>query len=153
MKIRFLILLFMLALALIVPPAWAQWSGQRGTRSGHGHPPCWRPDDLRMTPEQTERLKSVQSSYLSEIGRIRNDLVTKRYELRKLMSNPATKPHDVTRKQEEVFRLETRIQEKMVDYQLQVKEILTPQQFERWRYQERSGHRMGPRRGMGMRNR
>lgn len=153
MKIRFLILFSMLGLALIVPPAWAQWSGQRGTRSGHGDPPCWRPDDLRMTPEQTERLKSVQSSYLSEIRRLRNDLVTKRYELRKLMSNSARRPHDVTRKQEEVFRLETRIQEKMVDYQLRVEEILTPEQFQRWRYQERSGHRMGPRRGMGMRNR
>jgi Spy/CpxP family protein refolding chaperone len=79
--------------------------------------------------------------------------VTKRYELRKFMSNPATRPHDVRRKQEEVFRLETRIQEKMVDYQFQVKEILTPQQFKRWRYQERSGPRMAPRRGRGMRNR
>jgi len=106
-----------------------------------------------MTPEQTERLKSIQSSYLSDIRRLRNDLANKRYQLRKLMADPASRPYDVRKKQEEVFRLEAQIQEKMVDYQLRVKEILTPQQFKRWRYQERFEHRMGPQHGMGTRNR
>ena len=153
MKIRFSIILFMFVLPLIVPPALAQWPGQRGMRGGNRHPPCWRPDDLHMTPEQTERLKSIQSSYLSDIRRLRNDLANKRYQLRKLMSDQASSRYDVRKNQEEVFRLETQIQEKMVDYQLKVKEILTPQQFKRWRYQERSGNRMGPQHGMGIRNR
>jgi Spy/CpxP family protein refolding chaperone len=153
MKIQFLIILPMVFLPLIVPPAWAQWPGPRGMRGGNRRPPCWRPDDLHMTPDQTERLKSIQRSYLSDIRRLRNDLANKRYQLRKLMADPASRSYDVRIKQEEVFRLEAQIQEKMVDYQLRVKEILTPQQFKRWRYQERFDHRMGPQHGMGTRNR
>ena len=158
MKTRFFIILFISLLILQGPFAWAQRPVQRGMGKGHGHPPCWLPDDLQMTPEQIEKLKSIQGSYLNDISSLRNDLVNKRYELRRLMLDPASEADDIRAKQEEAFVLETQIQEKVIDYQLKVREVLTPEQFRLWisRYQVGFGPRGGSRHGMhgmGMRHR
>ena len=122
---------------------------------GHDHPPCWLPDDLHLTAEQVEKLRSVQASYLNDIGSLRNDLLNKRYELRGLMSDPASKADDIKAKQEEVFVLEAHIQEMVIDYQLKVREILTPEQFRLWISRNQAGFGPGGshRHGMGMRHR
>jgi len=153
MRIACLTILSLLVLFFQSPSLWAQWHGQRGMGRMHDRPPCWRPDDLRLTPEQTEKLKSIQARYLNDITALRNDLLHKKYELKRLMSDPGSKPHEIRRKQQEAFALETRIQEKVVDYRLKVREILTPQQFELWisRYQGDFGTRRGHRHGMGIR--
>ena len=107
-----------------------------------------------MTAEQMEKLKSIQGSYLNDITPLRNNLLNKRYELRRLISDPASKADDIRARQEEASGLEAQIQEKIIDYQLKVREILTPQQFRLWlsRYQGGFGPR-GGRHGMGMRGR
>jgi Spy/CpxP family protein refolding chaperone len=147
MKVRFFMVLFLSLFLLQSPFTWAQ-----GMRGGHGHPPCWLPDDLQLTAEQKEKLTSIQGSYLSDISSLRNDLLNKRYELRRLMSDPTSKADDIRAKQEEAFELETQIQEKVIDYQLMVREILTPEQFRLWisRYQAGFGPSRGHRHGMGM---
>ena len=155
MKTRFLIILSICLFILWVPFVWAQWPGERGMGSGQGHPPCWRPDDLRLTAEQMEKLKSFQGSYLNDLSPLRNDLLNKRYELRRLILDPTSKAEDIRAKQEEAFVLETQIQEKVIDYQLKVREILTPEQFKVWisRYKIGVGPRRGHRHGMGMSHR
>jgi Spy/CpxP family protein refolding chaperone len=155
MKTRFFIILSISILILQSSFAWAQSPGQRGMASGHGHPPCWLPDDLHMTPEQMEKLQSIQGGYLNDIGSLRNDLLNKRYELKGLMSDAASKADDIRAKQEEVFVLEAQIQEMVLDYHLKVREILTPEQFRLWisRYQAGFGPGGSHRHGMGMRHR
>ena len=152
MKARFFIIPSLLLIILSISLAWAQWPLQREMGHGHGHPPCWLPDDLQLTTEQKEKLISIQGSYLSDISSLRNDLLNKRYELRRLMSDPTSKVDDIRAKQEEAFELETQIQEKVIDYQLMVREILTPEQFRLWisRYQGDFGLRRGYRHGMDM---
>ncbi len=155
MKTRFLIILSACLLILGVPIAGAQWSPQRGMGGRHGHPPRWLPEDLRLTAEQMEKLKSIEGSYLNDIAPLRNDLLNKRYELRRLFLDPTSKAEDIRAKQEEAFVLETQIQEKVIDYQLKVREVLTPEQFKVWiaRYRMGAGPMMGPHHGMGMMHR
>jgi Spy/CpxP family protein refolding chaperone len=155
MKTQFLILFSVALFFLPYPFACAQWPVQRGMGSVQGHPPCWLPEDLHMTAEQMEKLKSIQGSYLNDITSLRNDLLNKRYELKRLILDPTSNADDIRAKQQEVFVLETQIQEKQIDYQLKVREILTPQQFRLWisRYQVGFGPRRGYRHGMGMRGR
>ena len=157
MKILFFIVISISLLFLRVPFAEAQWPVQRGMGSEKVHPPppCWRPDDLQLTAEQMEKLKSIQSSYLKDISSLRNNLLNKRYELKRLILDPTSKADDIRARQEEALALETQIQEKVIDYQLKVREILTPQQFRLWmsRYQVGFGPRRGHRHGMGMRRR
>jgi Spy/CpxP family protein refolding chaperone len=155
MKAGYFIIFSVSILILQSSFAWAQPSGPRGMGSGHGHPPCWLPDDLHLTPEQVEKLQSVQGIYLNDIRSLRNDLLNKRYELRRLMSDPASKGDDIRVKQEEVFVLEAQIQEMVIDYQLKVREILTPEQFRLWISRNQAGFGPGGshRHGMGMRGR
>lgn len=151
MKTRFFIILSVCFLILGVPMAGAQWLAQRGMGMGHGHPPGWLPEDLRLTAEQMEKLKFIEGSYLNEITPLRNELLNKRYELRRRFLDPTSKADDIRAKQEEAFLLETQIQEKVIDYQLKVREILTPEQFKVWISRYRMG--VGPmmrHHGMGM---
>ena len=152
MKTRFFIVLFVFLLILRVPLAGAQWTVQRGMGSGQGHPPCWLPDDLQLTAEQMEKLRLIQRSYLNDLTPLRNDFLNKRYELRRLISDPTSNADDIRAKQEEALALETQIQEKVIDYQLKVREILTPEQFKLWisRYKMGHGPMRGHRHGMGM---
>jgi Spy/CpxP family protein refolding chaperone len=155
MKIRLVIILFMCLLVLHVSFAGAQWPAQRGMGRGHGHHPSWHPEDLQLTAEQMEKLKSIQRSYLEDITPLRNDFLNKRYELRRLIADPTSKADDIREKQGEALALETQIQEKVIDYQLKVREILTPRQFKLWISRYKMGHRprMDHRHGMGMMHR
>lgn len=152
MKTQFLILFSVALFILTYPLAWAQRPVQRGMGMGHDHPPCWLPDDLHLTAEQVEELRSIQASYLKDIGSLRHGLLNKRYELRRLMSEPTSKADVIRAKQEEAFELEAQIQEKVIDYQLVVREILTPEQFRLWisKYQRGFGPRRGRGHGMGI---
>jgi Spy/CpxP family protein refolding chaperone len=155
MKIWFFIILAAILLILRVPFAGAQWPAQRGMGMGHGHPPGWVPEDLRLTGEQMEKLKSIEGSYLNDITPLRNDLLNKRYELRRLFLDPTSKADDIRARQGEAFVLETHIQEKVIDYQLKVREVLTAEQFKVWisRYRMGPGSMMGHGHGMGMMHR
>jgi Spy/CpxP family protein refolding chaperone len=122
---------------------------------GHGHHPSWHPEDLQLTAEQMEKLEFIQRSYLDDITPLRNDFLNKRYELRRLITDPTSKADDIRAKQGEALALETQIQGKVIDYQLKVREILTPRQFKLWisRYKMSLGPRMDHRHGMGMMHR
>ncbi|NIS63526.1 MAG: periplasmic heavy metal sensor [Proteobacteria bacterium] len=152
MKARFFIILSACFLILGVPIVGAQWPIQMGMGMGHGHHPRGLPEDLRLTTEQMDRLKSIEDSYLNEIVPLRNDLLNKRYELRRLFLDPTSKTDDIRARQEEAFVLETQIQEKIIDYQLKVREVLTPEQFKVWisRYRMGAGAMMGHHHGMRM---
>jgi Spy/CpxP family protein refolding chaperone len=152
MKTRFLIILAASLLILGVPMAGAQWPAQGEMGGRHAHPPGWLPEDLRLTAEQMEKLKSIEGSYLHDITPLRNDLLNKRYELRKLLLDSTSRADDIRAKQEEAFVLETQIQEKVIDYQLKVREVLTAEQFKVWisRYRMGHGSMMGHHHGMGM---
>lgn len=119
---------------------------------GRGGPSFCLVQDLRLTQQQIDRMRTIQRRYLEEIRALRNDLLNKRYDLERLLSDPQVKPSEIKAKQREVFLLENQIQERLLDYQLKVRDILTPQQFEAWVSRNRMspGHRMHHGRGMGM---
>jgi len=123
--------------------------GENRIRRG---PPCWVPEDLRLTPEQVEEMKSLERYYLGEMTALRNQLRDRRYTLRRRLMDPAVDPSEIRAKQKEVLALEDRIQEKILDYQLRVREILTPEQFRLWASRKRwgLGRRLYLRRRMGV---
>jgi len=112
---------------------WAQWVQPLiPERRSPGEPRSLLPEDLHLTKKQIEQMESTQDHYLRDMTALRNELLSKRYELRRLLSNSKSKASEIRSEQQEVFALESRIQERVLDYQLQVREILTPQQFELW---------------------
>jgi Spy/CpxP family protein refolding chaperone len=150
MKIGLTTLLSLSFLVLHLPPAKTEQPAQRHRMGGGSS--FWLPEDLKLTREQTEEIKSTQHRYLKDIRILRNELLNKRYSLQRLLSDPTVKSSEIKAKQKEVFALENKIQEKALDYQLRMREILTPQQFRLWvsRNQGLFGHGRHHRRGMGM---
>jgi Spy/CpxP family protein refolding chaperone len=153
MKFGFAIFFSISFLFLHDSPGWAQWK-QPLIPEGRTEraPRSLRPEDLQLTQKQIQQMKSTQDRYLKDMTALRNDLLNKRYELTGLLSNSKSKASDIRSKQKEVFALENQIQERILDYQLEVREILTPEQFKVWvsRHGMPLGHGMHHGRGMGM---
>ncbi len=150
MKIWPAILLSLFLVLLQVFHTGAQPPRHGGRR---GDPPPDRlPEDQRLTAEQIEKIRSIQHRYLEDIHALRNDLLNRRYRFRGLLLDPASDGVEIKSKQKEVFALENQIQERMLDYQLEVRDILTPEQFRHWvsRQGMPFGHEMHHMGGMGM---
>ncbi len=133
MRIGAAILLLVSFCVLAGSSGWAQWVQPLiPERRSPGEPRSLLPEHLHLTEKQIEQMESTQDHYLRDMTVLRNKLLSKRYELRRLLSNSQSKASEIRSKQQEVFALESRIQERVLDYQLQVRDILTPQQFELW---------------------
>jgi Spy/CpxP family protein refolding chaperone len=85
--------------------------------------------DLNLTEDQIASLQNLRQGFLRDTLPWRNDLVVKRMDLQDLLRQPAADPNRVLSKQREVSELESKLQERMVFYQLEVRKVLTPEQI------------------------
>ncbi len=85
--------------------------------------------ELNLTPEQLANLQRLKQSFFQETLGWRNDLIIKRFDLQDLLRQPQADVNQVLTKQREVSELESRIQERMVIYQLEMRKVLTPEQI------------------------
>jgi len=84
---------------------------------------------LNLTSEQKVRLENFYQSFLEAIYPIQSQLTSKFFELRRLYLNSPVNKTTITTKQKELFALQQKIQEKILDYRLEVLDILTTQQI------------------------
>jgi Spy/CpxP family protein refolding chaperone len=130
----FLFFLLILAQSALAqgPPEKKDWEyrGGRGMMMGPMHHPMqdWA-RQLNLTDEQMARLQELRESYLGDTLAWRNELVIKRFDLRDLLHNPQADVNQVLAKQREVSALESKIQERAVLYQLEMRKVLTPDQI------------------------
>jgi Spy/CpxP family protein refolding chaperone len=85
--------------------------------------------DLNLTGGQIAALQKLRLGFLSDTLPWRNDLVIKRMDLQDLLRQPQADSEQVLSKQREVSALESKIQERMVIYQLEIRKVLTPEQI------------------------
>jgi len=84
---------------------------------------------LNLTEEQTVKLQALRESFLRETLVWRDQLVIKRFDLRDLLRDPQSDPNQVLAKQREISDLESKIQERAVLHQLEMRKVLTPEQI------------------------
>jgi len=99
----------------------------KGMGPGYGMDP-YGASNLGLTPEQSEKLQTLREAYLKEITPLRNHLFSKRAELRLLWSEVTPNQEKIQAKQKEVNALQQQLQEKATRYQLESRNILTPEQ-------------------------
>jgi Spy/CpxP family protein refolding chaperone len=85
--------------------------------------------DLKLTDDQNASLQNLRHGFLRDTLPWRNDLVVKRMDLQDLLRRPESEPDRILSKQREVSDLESKIQERMVIYQLEMRKVLTPEQI------------------------
>lgn len=146
----------MLAFALVLAAsnAWAFGGGGCGMGMGPG---CGMNSqlvaDLNLTPDQKAQLQARQEAFMAEIEPLRNELFTKKEELRQLWAKPDPDQTLISAKQQEIRELQGRMQERATQQRLSCRDILTPEQRAKlgamtaqgWR----GGHGQGMGRGMG----
>jgi Spy/CpxP family protein refolding chaperone len=101
-------------------------------RMWRGESPCWKASDLDLSPEQRKNFELVQQTYYREIQLLRLQVFTKRLELRELLTNSAAKTESIRGKFSEIIELQSKQEEKVAEYLIKVRSLLTPEQLKSW---------------------
>ena len=97
-----------------------------------GEGPCWRASELNLSQEQRKSLDLVQQTYFREAQLTRAQLFTKRIELRELLTNPTARTESIRVKSLEIIELQSKQEEKAIEYLIKVRNLLTPEQLQNW---------------------
>jgi protein CpxP len=150
MKKSMLTVMAVLFVAAVATSAFAFGWGR-----GPGYGPCGRgdfegPAGLNLAPEQTAKFKEMRDAQWKELKPLREQMFTKRDEIRKLWLEPNPDQAKITAAQKEMNSLRDQIQDKTTALRLDALKTLTPEQQDKLRSSlSESGRGCGPRRGMG----
>lgn len=118
--------------ALLVTASLAlAWGPGYGRGAGFAAPSaygCLYAPNFNLTAEQSGKLSGLQQQFLNETLPARNELAAKSLELRSLMAQPAPNAATISARQQEIFALQQKMQEKSLAYQANARGLLTPQQ-------------------------
>jgi len=106
--------------------AFAGPSG-RGMGPGYGMSP-YAASSLGLTPEQSQKVQTLREAYLKDITPLQNLLFSKKTELRLLWSEANPSQEKIMAKQSEINGLQQQLQQKATQYQLETRNVLTPEQ-------------------------
>ncbi len=103
-----------------------------GMRKWREESPCSRASDFDLSSEQRKSLDLIQQTYYREFQLLRLQVFTKRLELRELLTNSAASTESIRAKSSEIVELQSKQQEKAAEYIIKVRNLLTPEQLQRW---------------------
>jgi Spy/CpxP family protein refolding chaperone len=131
MKMR----MFLAMLLLLAPPAvvFSQGPG-KGPRlvpgvEGKGCSPI---ETFELSEAQRQAIEQVDANYRDRILRRWEDLTVKRHELQTALRDPGVAETVIRAKSVELTGIQNDIHQKMIEYQLETRKILLPDQIRRW---------------------
>lgn len=131
------VLIFFFLFLLQIPHSSAQPLGTKhgpgmGMRHWRGETRGYTASELNLSSEQTKELDLLQRTYFREAQLLRAQLLSKRLELREFLTNPTIKIESIRSKYSEINEIQTRFEEKAVEYLIKVRNLLTPEQLKSW---------------------
>lgn len=123
------LLLVIAVLILGTSNAWSaegRWGGMQGG-PGYGMN-CNFPSNVNLTDAQKAELQSRHEAFMAEMSPLRDELFSKRMELRELWSKAEPNQARISAKQQEIRELQNQMQERATEYQLGCRQMLTPDQ-------------------------
>jgi Spy/CpxP family protein refolding chaperone len=97
----------------------------------HGEKSWGQGKRLNLTPEQKARFQELRRKFIQENAQLIGDLVAKRLELRSLWTDPKADSQAILAKERELRGLQNRMKDKIVQYRLEARNSLTPEQIEK----------------------
>ncbi len=119
------IILMSAVLVLVSANGWAFRNG-----CGMGAPFHWA-SNLDLTEDQKAEIQTRQQAFAEEMSPLRDKLFSRRMELRELWSQASPDQARISAKQQEIRDLQSQIQEQATQFQLDCRELLTPEQKEK----------------------
>ena len=123
---------FILTALLFAQPSRMRMKPGMGMRPWRGDEQCWKASDLNLSSDQAKALELIQQTHFRETKLLRAELFLKRLELREFFANPAAKTETIRSKYTEVNDLQTKLEEKVIDYLIKVRGVLTSEQLKNW---------------------
>ena len=126
-----------------------------GHRWMHGQERGGHWDKLNLTPEQRTKFQELRRKFIAENAPLIGAVVAKRLELRSLWTDPKADSQTILAKERELRDLKNRMKDKIIQYKLEARSSLTPEQIEKFGAMGGMGHgfgrgfRMGHGQGMG----
>jgi Spy/CpxP family protein refolding chaperone len=134
-----------MALTAATSFAWGPGMG-RGIGSGVGPGMA----GVNLSAEQVEKIQKIQGDRYAEMATVRNEMFTKRTELRNLFREPTLDQAKIAAKGKEIEALQAQMLEKGLAARTAVAEILTPEQRAQMpAFGPGMGPGFGPGRGVG----
>lgn len=132
-KRQFLVFVALALLALFCTTSFAQEIRKaQGTESEAWSAQCYTLERLELSAEQRTALKRIDELCKGQILQKRNSLMLKRLELRGLLRDPGADKQAILTKAGEMGEIREALQKEMIDYQIRIRDILTPEQISRW---------------------
>ena len=86
---------------------------------------------LDLDQKQKASLRELHRKFKGETAQLIGKLVTKRIELRLLWSDPKAAPEAILAKENELRDLQNQMRDKIVQYKLEARKLLKPEQIEK----------------------
>lgn len=145
-------------MALLITAVIATAALAFGPGRGPGYGPCGRGDfgglgELNLTADQKTKLSDLRDAHFKDIKPLREQMFTKRDELKKLWLEPNPDQGKITAAQKEMRSVRDQMQDKMTAFRLESLKVLTPEQKEKAKSFAagfKAGRGYGPRYGAGM---
>jgi Spy/CpxP family protein refolding chaperone len=97
----------------------------------HGEKSRGQGKRLNLTPEQKARFQELRRKFIEENAQLIGGLVAKKLELRSLWTDPKADSQAILAKERELRGLQNRMKDKIVQYRLEARNSLTPEQIEK----------------------
>ena len=88
--------------------------------------------ELNMTEAQLKEAKRIRTTYSNRILKLRSDIIGKSIEYRNLLRDPAASEEAIRTKGKEIEAIDTQLIRERIDFEIEMRKILTPDQFQRW---------------------
>ena len=141
--------LLVIGKVLVASNGWA-FRGGCGLGPGNGTGPG-SAANLNLTDDQKAELDAKRVTFAKETNPLRDQLFSRRMELRQLWAQANPDQSKISAKQKELQAIQTKLQEKATRFQLQCRPLLTAEQQEQLATSA-SYHGGGSGPGWGMRN-
>ncbi len=121
------------------PDMGDQWDGGPECMKGPG---CAL--QLSLTADQANSLRELRQAFMQDTASLRDSLRTKRMELDRLFRDATTKDAAIAAKGKELSALREEMAQKVMEYRLKARKILTPEQLGKLPVGCHLGFGMGP---------
>jgi len=132
---KMLLSIFILLVILPIASSFSQPPGMgmgMGMRHWKGEAKCWKASDLNLSQEQMKGLDTLQQAFFRETQLLRAQILSKRLELRELLTNSTTKIDSIRSKSAEILEHQAKFEEKSIEYLIKVRNLLNQEQLKDW---------------------
>ena len=88
--------------------------------------------EMRFSEEQNKNIEEISATYRNKILQLRSELIVKQIELKSLLRDPEADEKKIRAMARDIRILNVQRQKMMIDYQLEIRNVLTPEQIRSW---------------------